>query len=59
MNISGSGRLKALLPIVSGFMVSISLDELLPASRHSGFEHILTIGIILGILVMIFSLDLL
>jgi ZIP family zinc transporter len=49
----------AVLAIVGGFMVYISLDELLPASRYSGFEHLSIIGIILGMIVMAISLDLL
>ncbi|MFX0042938.1 MAG: zinc transporter ZupT [Candidatus Hodarchaeota archaeon] len=49
----------ATLAIVGGFMVYISLDELLPASRYSGFEHLSIIGIILGMVVMTISLDLL
>lgn len=51
--------LGATLAIVGGFMVYISLDELLPASRYSGFEHLSIIGIILGMVVMAISLDLL
>ncbi|MFX1328403.1 MAG: zinc transporter ZupT [Promethearchaeota archaeon] len=44
---------------VGGFMVYISLDELLPASRDCGFEHLSIIGIILGMIVMVLSLNLL
>ena len=51
--------LGAVLAIVGGFMVYISLDELLPASRYSGFEHLSIIGIIIGMVVMALSLDLL
>ena len=51
--------LGAVLAIVGGFMVYISLDELLPASRYSGFEHLSIIGIILGMIVMALSLNLL
>ena len=51
--------LGATLAIVGGFMVYISLDELLPASRYSGFEHLSIIGIILGMVVMAISLALL
>lgn len=51
--------LGATLAVVGGFMVYISLDELLPASRYSGFEHLSIIGIILGMVVMAISLDLL
>ncbi len=51
--------LGAVLSVVGGFMVYISLDELLPASRYSGFEHLSIIGIIFGMIVMALSLDLL
>ena len=51
--------LGATLAIVGGFMVYISLDELLPASRYSGYEHLSIIGIILGMVVMAISLNLL
>ncbi len=51
--------LGAVLAIVGGFMVYISLDELLPASRYSGFEHLSIIGIIIGMIVMALSLALL
>jgi len=51
--------LGAVLAIVGGFMVYISLDELLPASRYSGFEHLSIIGIIIGMVVMALSLALL
>lgn len=49
--------LGTMLAIVGGFMVYISLDELLPASRDSGFEHLSIIGIILGMVVMALSLN--
>lgn len=48
-----------MLASVGGFMVYISLDELLPASRDCGFEHLSIIGIILGMIVMVMSLGLL
>jgi len=51
--------LGVMLTGVGGFMVYISLDELLPASRDCGFEHLSIIGIILGMLVMVLSLNLL
>jgi ZIP family zinc transporter len=51
--------LAIMLAIIGGFMVYISLDELLPASRECGFEHLSIIGIILGMIVMVISLDLL
>jgi ZIP family zinc transporter len=48
--------LGALLSIVGGFMVYISLDELLPMSRSLGKEHLSILGITAGMLVMAFSL---
>jgi len=51
--------LGALLSVVGGFMVYISLDELLPMSRSLGKEHLSILGIAAGMLVMAFSLDLL
>ncbi len=51
--------LGTMLAVVGGFMVYISLDELLPASRESGFEHLSIIGILLGMVVMAMSLGLL
>jgi len=50
--------LGAMLAVVGGFMVYISLDELLPASRDSGFEHLSIIGIIFGMIIMTLSLSL-
>lgn len=51
--------LGAMLAIVGGFMVYISLDELLPASRYSGYEHLSIIGIIIGMILMALSLEIL
>ncbi|KKM79883.1 hypothetical protein LCGC14_1345470 [marine sediment metagenome] len=51
--------LGAMLSIVGGFMVYISLDELLPMSRSLGKEHLSILGISAGMLVMAFSLALL
>jgi len=51
--------LGALLSIVGGFMVYISLDELLPMSRSLGKEHLSILGITAGMLVMAFSLAIL
>lgn len=51
--------LGAMLAIVGGFMVYISLDELLPVSRSYGNEHLSIMGIMLGMLVMGISLALL
>ena len=48
--------LSAMLAIVAGVMIYISLDELLPASRSLGNEHISILGIIIGMFVMSFSL---
>jgi len=51
--------LSAMLAIVGGVMIYISLDELLPASRSLGNEHISILGIIIGMFVMTLSLVLL
>ena len=48
--------LSAMLAIVGGIMVYISLDELLPASHSLGKEHISILGIITGMFVMGLSL---
>lgn len=49
----------AMLSVVAGFMIYISLDELLPMSRSLGKEHLSILGIAAGMLVMAFSLALL
>ncbi len=51
--------LSALLAVVAGFMIYISLDELLPMSRSLGREHISILGIIAGMFVIAISLALL
>ncbi|MHA1488760.1 MAG: zinc transporter ZupT [Promethearchaeota archaeon] len=51
--------LGAMLALVGGFMVYISLDELLPASRAFGKEHLSILGIIAGMFIMALSLALL
>ena len=51
--------LSAMLAIVGGIMIYVSLDELLPASRSLGNEHISILGIIIGMFVMTLSLVLL
>ncbi len=51
--------LGAMLSIVGGFMVYISLDELLPMSRSLGKEHLSILGITTGMFVMAISLTLL
>jgi len=50
--------LHAMLGVVGGVMVYISLDELLPASRKFGKEHHSILGIIAGMVIMAFSLAL-
>ncbi|MHA2288091.1 MAG: zinc transporter ZupT [Promethearchaeota archaeon] len=50
--------LSAMLGVVGGVMVYISLDELLPASRRFGKEHHSILGIITGMIIMAFSLAL-
>lgn len=42
--------------LVAGIMVYISLDELLPASREYGEEHLSIYGLVAGMMVMAFSL---
>ena len=49
----------AMLAIVGGFMVYISLDELLPVSRSYGNEHLSIEGIMVGMFIMGLSLALL
>ena len=44
---------------VGGIMVYISVDELLPAAKKYGKNHIAMIGLVLGMLVMAISLQLL
>ncbi len=48
-----------MLSIVGGFMVFISLDELLPVSRSFGKEHLSILGLIMGMFIMALSLSLL
>ncbi|MFX0187205.1 MAG: zinc transporter ZupT [Candidatus Hodarchaeota archaeon] len=48
--------LGAMLAIVAGLMVYISLDELLPVSHSLGREHLSILGLIMGMLVMSLSL---
>ncbi len=51
--------LHGLLAFVAGIMVYISIDELLPLAHRYGKEHIVLVGIILGMVVMALSLILL
>ncbi len=48
-----------LLPLVGGFMVYISFDELLPVANSYGKEHYSIAGLMVGFLVMMLSLYLL
>ena len=48
--------LGAMLAIVAGIMIYISLDELLPVSHSIGKEHISILGLIAGMFVMAVSL---
>lgn len=54
-----AGVLAGVLAGVAGLMVFISLDELLPAAREHGKEHLAIIGAIMGMAVMAVSLWLL
>jgi ZIP family zinc transporter len=48
--------LSAMLSIVAGIMVFISLDELIPISRSFGEDHLSIIGMIMGMAVMAASM---
>ncbi|MHA1149116.1 MAG: zinc transporter ZupT [Promethearchaeota archaeon] len=48
--------LGAMLAIVAGIMIYISLDELLPVSHSFGEEHISIIGLLSGMVIMAISL---
>jgi len=48
-----------LLAFVAGIMVYISLDELVPAAHQYGQNHLVILGIVLGMLIMATSLVLL
>ncbi len=47
------------LGVVAGIMVYISVDELLPAAREYGREHVSIVGFVLGMAIMAISLILL
>lgn len=47
------------LAIVAGIMVSLSIDELVPAAKSYGSEHTPILGVISGMFIMAFSLWLL
>ena len=48
-----------LLAFVAGIMVYISIDELLPLAHRYGKEHVVIVGIVLGMFIMALSLILL
>jgi zinc transporter, ZIP family len=56
MNILTSAVLGYILAGVAGIMVFISLDELIPVSRSFGHEHLAILGVVIGMVVMTFSL---
>ena len=49
----------SLLALVSGIMVYISFDELLPGMEKYGHHHLGILGVVLGMMVMAVSLLLL
>jgi ZIP family zinc transporter len=51
--------LAIVLAVVAGIMVYIALDELLPASREYGREHLSILGVLAGMVIMAASLQLL
>jgi len=51
--------LGAILAVVAGIMVFISIDELVPSSRCYGHEHLSILGLVSGMMVMAASLWLL
>lgn len=53
------GFINLLLAFVAGIMLYISFDELLPAAHKYGEEHLVTLGIVLGIFLMSTTLFLL
>jgi ZIP family zinc transporter len=48
--------LASLMAFVSGIMVYISLDELLPMAHRYGHSHIVILGVMLGMFIMALSL---
>jgi ZIP family zinc transporter len=48
--------LAAILAFVAGVMIYICLDELLPMAHRYGYGHLVISGIVLGMLIMAFSL---
>ena len=56
MPFMSEGLLASLLAFISGIMVYISVDELLPMAHRYGHSHTVILGIILGMFVMALSL---
>lgn len=54
--VSGLQSLGAMYALVSGMMLYISFDELLPAARVYGNAHTTILGIVLGMIIIAFSL---
>ena len=48
--------LAAILALMAGIMIYISLDELLPMAHRYGHGHLVITGIVLGMLIMAGSL---
>ncbi|MBN3033386.1 MAG: zinc transporter ZupT [Candidatus Saganbacteria bacterium] len=46
------GLVNGMLAFVAGIMIYISFDELLPAAHKYGEEHLVSLGIILGMMIM-------
>ena len=44
------------MAFVAGIMVYISIDELLPMAHQYGHSHTVIIGVILGMMLMAFSI---
>ncbi len=59
MPLISDSLMAAVLALVAGIMVYISVDELLPAAREYGREHVSIVGFIVGMAVMAVSLILL
>ncbi len=46
----------AALAFVAGIMVFISFDELLPAAKNADESHLISLGIIAGMIIMVLTL---
>ena len=51
--------LNVIFAVVSGIMVYIAIDELLPSAEEYGMHHLSILGVIIGMAVMAVSLILL